>query len=109
MMGLSCLADANGGEWFKERRACWARQRDAMIGFQKEAQARGDREGARFFSTEAAFALKYWRGADFALRAWEGRAKPADVPAEIEPLFYAALQSKVCGLEPNGIEPPDVG
>lgn len=50
-------------EALQSLRKRFARERDEMIGLQKECGARGDRDGARFFKEEASDRLKLYRAA----------------------------------------------
>lgn len=81
-------------EW---RREC-STQREAMIGFQKEAGKHGDQDAAKFFKEEAADNLKSYRGACL-VQAWLEADPPGDCvvkrvsdwPPEILPYALRAI------------------
>ena len=84
------------GDLLRELRAQASRDRDELLGYQKEAGKTGDRETARFFKEEAGLQLRRWRAADHWLRwaeALDGARRPAEWPIEL-----AAELDQVHGL-----------
>jgi hypothetical protein len=57
-----CIGDA-AAEYLLTQRKCWLRQNEDMKAFQKLCAQSGDRDGARFFKDEAAYAMKFYRAA----------------------------------------------